>query len=115
MNIDEDFVYKEDSWICMVRQAHELFCSCSSWTTHLKTLLDFNHPEWRGDSQDREPGEGKPGDQPDGAPTDEELLGVLEELENGDAGEGTSRSECSLKYSLDTLGDVLSEALCVLS
>lgn len=88
--VDEDFIYREDSWLCTIRQTHELFCSCDSWTTHLKKLLDFQHPGWLGGSQEREPGDGK--DMADTKePSDEDLLAALEELEGGDAGEGTSR------------------------
>lgn len=90
--VDEDFIYQEDTWICIIRQNHELFCTCASWLDHLRKLLDYQHPGWLGESQDRQPGAAENGDQSD-APTDAELIAAMEELENGDPGEGTSRSE----------------------
>ncbi|AWJ58475.1 ORF2 [Anelloviridae sp.] len=113
MSADEDFIYREDSWLCMIRQTHELFCNCTNWTDHLRKLLDFQHPGWRGDSQEREPGDGEPGGDQPGEPTDGELLAALEDLENGEGDGDILRSESSLKSSLVSLADALSGALCV--
>nr|AHN14904.1 ORF2 [Rodent Torque teno virus 1]AHN14908.1 ORF2 [Rodent Torque teno virus 1] len=93
MNIDEDFIYKEDQWLCMVRQTHELFCQCTSWTSHLGKLLDFNHPGWHGESQEDLLGGEEPTTENHGEPTDEELLAALEEQEDGGGPENNTRLE----------------------
>ncbi|AWJ58479.1 ORF2 [Anelloviridae sp.] len=115
MSADEDFIYREDSWLCMIRQTHELFCQCTNWTEHLRKLLDFQHPGWRGDSQEREPGDGEPGGDQPGEPTDGELLAALEDLENGGEDGDILRSESSQRSNRDSLADALSAALCVRS
>lgn len=92
--VDEDFIFREDTWLCMIRQSHELFCNCDSFTGHLRKLLDFQHPEWRMPTEgettttDAEVPDGGPGGE---EPTDEELLGALADVEGGGEAENMSR------------------------
>lgn len=85
------FVYREDTWMCMIRQSHSLFCDCPSWIQHLKRALDLQHTGWRDTQED-----GDGADKEDGGQkelTDGELIAALEEVEGGEEGRKDNRSD----------------------
>lgn len=90
---DLKFIHGEDTWICMTRQAHELFCDCSNWKAHIKKLLDLEDPGW----QDQPTGLTENGGTADGGRgnevTDEDLIAAAEAVEHGEDVENNLRSD----------------------
>lgn len=90
---DLKFIHGEDTWLCMIRQAHELFCDCPNWKIHLSKLLNLDDPGWL--DQPTEPTakngtvDGGQGDEV----TDADLIAAAEAVEHGDAVENNLRSD----------------------
>lgn len=83
MTTQEDYIWKEDQWFCVIRSSHHLFCDCGSWIQHLnKVLIEKEGPQWLElTGQERPNGDGE---EDHGEPTDAEIIQLLEDIEGGE-------------------------------
>lgn len=90
MSTQEDYIWKEDQWFCVIRQSHHLFCDCGSWIQHLnKVLIEKEGPQWL-ELTGQEKTDGDGAEEENGAPTDAEIIQLLEDIGGGD-GEDTDK------------------------